>query len=90
MPGVVIVVTETPPLAVGSVPDHPPAPPLAEHEVAFVLDQLNVREAPGCTRAGFVPLATKVTVGGGDAVGFTVTFTELGAPAPPGPWHVSV
>ena len=58
--------------------------PTPEHEVAFVLDHVNVLDCPVLMVEG---LAVSVTVGGGLAV--TVTVVEADA-EPPAPVQVSV
>jgi hypothetical protein len=78
---VVVVVGETP--SVPLVASAPVQPPEAVHEVAFVLDHVNVELAPEAIVVGF---AVSVTVGAGD----TVTVAEAGADVPPVPLQVSV
>jgi hypothetical protein len=63
------------------VPDHAP---LAEHELAFVLDHVNVDEPPEAMLAGE---ALNETVGAGELVTFTLT---LPAVHPPPPQHQRV
>ena len=61
----------------------PVQPPEAVHEVALVLDQVNVELLPDVIKVG---LAVKVTVGAGDV---TVTVAFAGV-EPPVPAQVSV
>jgi len=65
-------------------------PPLAVHDVAPLLDQLNVTVEPVGTVALVPPLASSVTVGCTGGTACTVTLTELGALVPPAPVHVKV
>ena len=65
---------------VASVPVQPPE---AVHDVALVLDHVNVELPPEAMVVGF---AVSVTVGAGD----TVTVAEAGADVPPVPLQVSV
>jgi len=65
-------------------------PPLAVHDVAWLLDQLKVTIEPVSTVALPAPSANKVTVGCTGTTGLTVTLLELGALVPPLPVQVSV
>jgi hypothetical protein len=65
-------------------------PPLAVHDVAWLLDQLKVTSDPVGTVALAAPSANKVTVGCTGTTGLTVTRVELGALVPPPPVHVRV
>jgi hypothetical protein len=80
---VVVAVGET--TSVPLVASAPVQPPLAVHDVAFVLDHVNVEVAPEAMLVGF---AVSVTVGGADEL--TVTVAEAGADVPPVPLQVSV
>jgi hypothetical protein len=79
---VVVAVGKTPRVPLVAVV--PVQPPLAVHEVAFVLDQVSVELLPEVMVVG---LAVKLTVGV-DPV--TVTVAEAGADVPPGPVQLSV
>ena len=72
---------ETP--SVPLVVSAPVQPPEAVHDVALVLDHVNVELPPEAMVVGF---AVSVTVGAGD----TVTVAEAGADVPPVPLQVSV
>jgi hypothetical protein len=81
--------TAVPVLETGSGPLHPsaPVPPLAVHEVAPLLDQASDVDCPVCTAAGEAVNDPMVGTGGALA---TLTVTDVGALAPPGPVQVSV
>ena len=76
---VLVGVTSSVPLVAAS----PVQPPVAVHEVALVLDQVNIELAPDAIVVG---LAVSVTVG----VGATVTVALAGVLVPPTPVQVSV
>jgi hypothetical protein len=78
---VVVVAGVTP--SVPLIASAPVQPPLAVHDVAFVLDQVRVELPP---EGMVVGLADSVTVG----VGATVTVALAGDDVPPAPVQVSV
>ncbi len=65
-------------------------PPLAVHDVAWLLDQLKVTIDPVSTVGLALSFASKVTVGCTGTTGLTVTLVELGALVPPAPVQVNV
>jgi lysine/ornithine N-monooxygenase len=79
---VVVAVGKTPRVPLVAVV--PVQPPLAVHEVAFVLDQVSVELLPEVMVVG---VALKLTVGAAEV---TVTVAEAGADVPPVPLQVSV
>jgi hypothetical protein len=80
-----------PALEVGFEPAQPsePVPPVAVQVLAPLVDQASVADCPAGMVAG---LAVKELIAAAPGVGalVTLTTTELGLPAPPGPVQVKV
>ncbi len=90
MPAFAIGPVLKPELDVGMDPVHesPPEPPLAVQEAALLLDHASVVLCPVVSVVGLaVKLFTTAAVGGALV---TLTTTEAGVPAPPGPVQVRV
>ena len=77
-------------LEVGTVPFHVslPVPPVAAQVLALVLCQLSEVDKPVTRVLGKALNETTAAAGGGALLTFTIT--ELGAPGPAAPEHVSV